>query len=135
MTYSLALHLIGLVLWIGGLVLVPRMMRLTLENRGGMAVAVRRVFWGYLIPGFVLTLITGLYQFDIGGRTAYFSQGWFHGKLLFLVVLVVITVLLATDVKRYAGAERVSPGRLMAIHGTAALSLILIMILMKVMRA
>ena len=138
MRISLAFHIVGLVLWVGGLIILPRIMK---GFAGGGATTgeaqamIPRVFFGYIVPGFAIAIVTGLYQFfEGGGASVYMKQGWFHGKLTFIILLVIATVLLATEVSKTKSGGVLSKGKLGAIHGIAAGSLILITLLTLVGR-
>ena len=130
MRVSLAFHLIGLVLWVGGLVILPRILKGLAPVSGQVPEVVsvaRRVFFGFIVSGFVIALGTGLFQFvEGGGASVYMKQGWFHTKLTFILVLLVATALLAAELARGKRGEALRPGRLLAVHAMSALSLIVI---------
>lgn len=137
MQYSLAFHLVGIVLWLGGLIILPRIMSV-MNNEGAQAAGlpriVRRVWFGFIIPGLVITLLTGGLQLSLGGVDVYMKQGWFHGKLTFVMLLLAATVITGLEVSKANHKVALSPGKLHMAHGIAALSLILIVLLTMVGR-
>ena len=97
MQYSLTLHIIGLAMWLPGLMVVTGVMRYFLkagEYSHGARLALSRRYWfALVIPGLVLSTTTGLYQLFSVGMGVYMKQGWFHGKMTLLIVLFVVTAL------------------------------------------
>jgi len=84
-----------------------------------------RGFLGYVLPGAVITVITGLYQILGGGGFAfYFAQDWFHGKVTLVLLMIGATVLFGIKTKAMSRGATVSKGVMMAIHGIAGLMLI-----------
>ncbi len=128
MRFSLALHIIGVVFWLGGLILLPRLMKLALQSGTSSAQLKpigKRAFFGYLLPGAIITVVSGLYQLFSLGASLYFKQGWFHTKLTFVVVLLIATALLWIELRR----EQLRGGRLMMIHGIGAAMLLIVVFL------
>ena len=84
-----------------------------------------RGFTGYVLPGAVVTVVTGLYQILNGGGFAfYFAQGWFHSKVTLILLMLGATVLFGIKTKAMGRGATVSKGVMMAIHGIAGLMLI-----------
>jgi uncharacterized membrane protein len=106
---SISLHLIGIVLWVGGLLGISSFLK-----RGDSDI--NAPFYGFCLPGMLLTLGTGLYQLFSKGAAYYFHQAWFHTKLIFVVVLLISTFLV------WKGAKRAMP----AVQILASISLIII---------
>ncbi len=133
MHISFAFHLIGIVLWLGGLILLPRVMKaiaeLPQEAAAKAMLGVRRVFWGFVMSGFVISLVSGLGQVIGGGVGYYLKAGWFHGKLTFVILLLVATAFLTMEILKSARGEALNPRKLMMVHGIGALSLVVIVFL------
>ena len=132
MGLSLAVHVVGLVMWVGGLMLATRIF--TLLIKGGATAALcapvaSRMTKGFIIPGLVLSVISGVYQVMFRGVDFYMKQGWFHTKLTFVILLVIMTGVFVVQTGKFAEGSTPSPGKLMMIHGVAALSLLIISIL------
>jgi uncharacterized membrane protein len=141
MNISFALHIIGLALWVGGLMLLSRFMKslATSQDSGRLSIEatyqVKKVFYRYVITGFVLSLLTGLYQIFAGpGLAVYMKQGWFHGKLPLLFLLIVATAMLAFEVNKAASGGSLYKGRLVFVHAAAAFSLLAMPVLMYLVR-
>ncbi len=138
MVYSFAFHIIGIVMWVGGLMMTTRM--LVLAAAGGVAPSIlspmaRRMWLGFIIPGLVIVTLSGLHQWTSGGFAHYMSQGWFHGKITLVLALYVITFLYGSCVVKLAKGESISKGKLMAIHGSAGLILVVVTLLTFLSRA
>ena len=93
MLWVKALHIIFMVTWFAGLFYLPRLFvyhamtedRVSLER---FSVMERKLFWGIMTPGGVLTIFFGLWLWLAWG----FSGGWLHAKLALTALLVVYHV-------------------------------------------
>lgn len=135
MQYSLGFHIVGIVFWMGGLIIVSRFLALlgqTSGGEGGERVRIARRLWlGYVLPGAAITILSGLHQLGVRGFSFYFSQGWFHSKITAVVILLVVTFLFGRQLSRIQSGQAANKGQLMMIHGTSALLLIVIVFLTK----
>ena len=120
MEISLALHIVGIVFWIGGLLFLTKTLKFDLSRNPDLAVLNRKLLFGWLLPGIIITLVTGIYQFLQVGAAVLMKQGWFHGKLTLVVLL-----LLASGYV-FAKAQSGKVKFLTAIHAFAASALVLI---------
>jgi protoporphyrinogen IX oxidase len=90
MLWVKALHIIFMVTWFAGLFYLPRLFvyhamtedRVSLER---FSVMERKLFWGIMTPGGVLTIVFGLWLWLAWG----FSGGWLHAKVALTALLVV----------------------------------------------
>ena len=85
-----SLHIIFMVTWFAGLLYLPRLFvyhALTPDRDGNdrFKVMERKLFYGIMTPGAILTIATGLWLWIGWG----FNGGWLHAKLLFVAVLIV----------------------------------------------
>lgn len=132
MKFSIALHIIGLVLWVGT-VLILSLSTFLIEknnlNKKDFPVIANKLLLAGILPGFVLTLFTGLYQIFSMGFSFYMKQGWFHGKLTFLIILTIISVIFAFVIKDFKKNIWPTKGKLMAIHGSTGICFVLIVFL------
>jgi putative membrane protein len=95
-----SLHIIFMVTWFAGLFYLPRLFvyhALTHDREGNYGegnyresndrfkVMERKLFYGIMTPGAVLTIATGLWLWIGWG----FSGGWLHAKLLFVAILII----------------------------------------------
>lgn len=132
MKYSLALHLIGMIMWVGGVLFLSRVMKLMLNSGGSAAVmgaATKRIFFGWIVPGLLVTTVSGMYQLSIVGL-----RSWMHMKLTLLLGLFVITFLLHAEVRKINSGGEVNAGRLGMVHGLSGALLILIVFVTMVLR-
>ena len=89
-----SLHLIFMVTWFAGLFYLPRLFvyhaqasdRTSLER---FKVMERKLFWGIMTPGGVLTLVFGLWLW-LGWFQG--AGGWLHAKLALIAMLAVYHV-------------------------------------------
>lgn len=120
---SILLHILGIVMWLGSLMICSRIMALLVKNGADQSnVWQKKLLFGWLIPGLAITLLTGLYQASATGFAYYFKQGWFHAKLTLVVILIAASILF---VKQIISANY-SFKSLMIVHGVSALCLLLI---------
>jgi putative membrane protein len=128
MKISLALHLIGVVMSLGGVLFISRFMALALNDSGliesKFANAIARSYKIWAVWGLGLLLVTGLYQIFYMGIAYYMKQGWFHTKLLFILGLIALVFFLGRACQRAVAGEHLAKGTLMAIHGSAGLVLL-----------
>ncbi len=89
MLWVKTLHIVFMVTWFAGLFYLPRLFvyhamsedRVSLERFKLME---RKLYWGIMTPGAVLTLVFGIWLWLGWG----FAGGWLHAKLLLVAVLV-----------------------------------------------
>lgn len=89
MLWVKTLHIVFMVTWFAGLFYLPRIFvyhalsddRVSLER---FKVMERKLYWGIMTPGAVLTLVFGIWLWLGWG----FSGGWLQAKLVLVVVLV-----------------------------------------------
>jgi putative membrane protein len=84
-----SLHIIFMVTWFAGLFYLPRLFvyhALTHDREGNdrFKVMERKLFYGIMTPGALLTIATGLWLW-IGFGV---SGGWLHAKLVFVAILI-----------------------------------------------
>ena len=89
MLWVKTLHIVFMVTWFAGLFYLPRLFvyhamsddRASLER---FKVMERKLYWGIMTPGAVLTLVFGTWLWLGWG----FAGGWPHAKLALVVVLI-----------------------------------------------
>ena len=133
--WVLVFHLIGLVFWLGGLLVVTHVLAIhseepSLEARAALGRLEMRLFKGLAHPGAALMVITGLIL--VAENPHYLRELWLQAKLLLVVLLIVL------DLRIYFRATAFLAGRVelrrrecMALHG--AISLVFFAILILVM--
>ena len=91
MLWIKSLHLIFMVTWFAGLFYLPRLFvyhamaqdRISIER---FKIMERKLFWGIMTPGAVLTIAFGVWLWLGWFRGAFTS--WFHAKLALVALLV-----------------------------------------------
>jgi putative membrane protein len=134
--WLLAFHLVGVVLWMGGLLAFSRV----LGYHAREAPSVRpRYSWlegrlNYLValPGALVTIGFGLGLADIYGLQWFRVARWMHWKLALVGVVLALHVTLTVKqraIARQSPAAPVSRALFAALHGTIGLLLIAILVL------
>ncbi|MFN7536849.1 MAG: CopD family protein [Burkholderiales bacterium] len=85
------LHIIFMVTWFAGLFYLPRLfvyhaMSEDKISQERFKIMERKLFWGIMTPGAILTLVFGLWLW--GGWRVGFGMGWMHAKLTLVFLLV-----------------------------------------------
>lgn len=135
--WTLVFHLIGLVFWLGGLLVVTRILAIhteesSAETRATLSRLETRLFKGFTHPGAALMVITGIML--VSQDPYYLRQPWLHAKLLLVSILIVLDLRLYFRARAFqAGKINLTRSECMAMHGIIALVFvgILIMVLTK----
>jgi putative membrane protein len=134
--WLLTFHLVGVVLWRGGLLTFSRI----LGYHAREAPSVRpRYTWleqrlNHLVtvPGAFLTIALGLWLIRVYGHAWFHVALWMHYKLALVAVVVLLHAILTVQQRRIARRSPNAPlrrGGFAAIHGTLGLLLIAILAL------
>jgi putative membrane protein len=94
MLWTKALHLIFMVTWFAGLFYLPRLFvyhsmsedRVSIDR---FKVMERKLFYGIMTPGGILTLVFGFWTLSLNGWDAYGGKLWLPVKLVLVGLLVV----------------------------------------------
>ena len=94
MPWLKSLHLIFMVTWFAGLFYLPRLFVYHAMSTDSISIErfkimERKLFFGIMTPGAVLTLLFGLLTLGSVGWQAYAGQYWLHMKLTLILLLVV----------------------------------------------
>jgi len=89
MLWVKTLHIVFMVTWFAGLFYLPRLfvyhaMSEDQPSRERFKIMERKLYWGIMTPGGVLTLVFGTWLWLHWG----FSGGWLHAKLVLVALLV-----------------------------------------------
>lgn len=87
-----SLHLIFMVTWFAGLFYLPRLFVYHSMSSDDVGIdrfktMERKLYFGIMTPGAVLTLVFGVWLAAINGWGLYMEQTWFKAKLLLLLLL------------------------------------------------
>ncbi|HUQ24544.1 MAG TPA: CopD family protein [Burkholderiales bacterium] len=91
MLWVKSLHLVFMVTWFAGLFYLPRLFvyhamaedRISIER---FKIMERKLFWGIMTPGALLTVVFGAWLWLGWFRGAF--TGWFHAKLTLVAILI-----------------------------------------------
>jgi protoporphyrinogen IX oxidase len=97
MLWLKALHLIFMVTWFAGLFYLPRLFVYHAMSADAISierfkVMERKLYFGIMTPGMVLTFIFGIWMLTSYAWDVYHTNGWLHAKLALLGVLLVYHV-------------------------------------------
>jgi len=130
MQVALMFHVLGMVLWMGGLMNLTRMVSFHVgeepEVQKRLYYIENRLFKFVTLPGLGITLVAGLYMLS-NNMDYYMKQPWMHGKLLFVGIMLAVTAVLQGKLNELANNhEKQSAKAFKIAHGVTGLMLILI---------
>jgi putative membrane protein len=93
MLWLKAVHLIFMVTWFAGLFYLPRLfvyhaMSSDVISNERFKIMERKLYWGIMTPGMILTLVFGVWMLQSYAWALYGASGWLHAKLALLLILV-----------------------------------------------
>jgi putative membrane protein len=100
-----ALHVIAVISWMAGMLYLPRLFVYHCEAEKGspqsetFKVMERRLLKAIINPAMIVTWLAGLYLVWAGG---WYLSGWFHAKLLLVLIMSAVHGFLARCVKDFA---------------------------------
>ena len=94
MIWVKAFHVIAMVTWFAGLFYLPRLFvyHAMTEDDPGKArfkIMERKLFYGIMTPGAILTVVLGIWMLIDYAWQAYGHSGWLHAKLALVGLLIV----------------------------------------------
>lgn len=94
MLWVKAVHVIFMVTWFAGLFYLPRLyvyhaMAEDEISRERFKIMERKLYFGIMTPGAVITLALGLWLLGDYAWAAYKTSGWLHAKLALIGVLII----------------------------------------------
>lgn len=104
-----ALHIIAMVCWFAGLFYLPRLfvyhaMSEDDISRERFCVMERKLYRGIMQPSMIATVGLGIGLISLNPGY-YFSQGWMHGKLTLVLLLIGYHHVCGAQLKRFARGE------------------------------
>lgn len=130
MPISVTFHIVGMVLWMSGLLMVSSQLRKAAKNNADISalkLVIPKLFNVFVISGAAISIFTGLLQLSIGGMSMYMKSAWMHGKLTLVMFLIVITIFLWRKVA-LLNEGKLSANGLLAIHIISAVSMFVIIL-------
>jgi putative membrane protein len=134
--WLLAFHLVGVVLWMGGLLSFSRILgyhaRELPSVRPRYSWLEGRLNWLVTVPGAAITIAFGVWLANIYGMPWLRAARWMHWKLALVAVVLLIHAFLTVQqraIARRSPDAHISRALFAALHGTLGLLLIAILIL------
>ena len=141
MNWLVATHIVGLILWLGGLITLARLLGhhvslTSKEARDSLISFERKSYFVAVLPGFLLALVSGTALIMMKGPALYFAPGnvWgmtFHIKMTLVLVLIVLDQLIAAKMRKVHTDDTGSRAFFMATHGIVGLLMIVIVFMVK----
>ena len=104
-----ALHIMAFTAWMAGMFYLPRLLvyhagtAVGSEQSATFKIMERRLLKAITTPAMIVTLLAGAALATI---QAQWTDGWLHGKLLLVLLLLACHGILAGHVRRFQGDER-----------------------------
>ena len=135
--WTLVFHMIGLVFWVGSLLVVTHVLALRAgetspEAQATLSILETKLLHGLAHPGAAIMVVTGFIL--VGHDPNLLRQHWLHAKLLFVIILIVLDLRVTFRARAFQeGTVKLTRGECMALHGAIALvfTAILILVLIK----
>ncbi len=124
--WTVLFHVVGLVFWIGGLLVATALLGQHAEEdsgegRAALARAEMKILNGMANPGAVITVITGILL--VYGRTFYYLHSlWFEAKAILVLCLIVLHVITYVRARSFVAGQLVLTRKSwMILHGAISL--------------
>lgn len=135
MAWIIALHVFGVIFWLGSLMVVTSLLRMAASEEAAVkarfAAVAHRLFNMGANAGALITVIVGIWLVAL--EPGAMRAGWMHIKLALVVVLIAVHIWLA---RRIAAVEHdpssLTGGQFAMIHGIVSLILAGILIVVFV---
>jgi len=93
MLWVKAFHIIFMVTWFAGLFYLPRLFVYHAMAKDPISIErfkimERKLYYGIMLPGGIITAVLGITLILINGWTTYATAGWMHTKLTLVVILI-----------------------------------------------
>lgn len=137
MAWFLVFHIVGLILWLGGLLDLTRILGYHVKEdipvQERLSWMEFRMYWFVATPGMILAVVMGLFLFYYGGGVASYFSGhsyWFTFKLIFVLVLIALHFYFGKALMSLRAQPRImSPAKFKALHGITGLIFIIVVML------
>jgi len=128
-------HLLGVILWIGGIVAVAFAAGSAVDSaKQETAAALRAAALKVATPGMLLAWIGGLAMLVPHFMSLYVRAGWMHGKLALVVIASGLSGAIAGQLRKAAsGAAPLDAGKVRAL-GTAMIVIAVLVVFLATVR-
>lgn len=134
---ALAVHLLGVILWIGGAVAAATVGAFAADAEEGRTTALRgarRVLTWWSTPGMVLAWAGGLTMLIPEFATLYARAGWMHGKLTLLLALSGMTGVLGVRLRKAASGQKDVTSKLLNGLGLGLVALAFVVLALVIVK-
>ena len=134
--WTLVFHIVGLVFWLGSLLVVTQILALhteepSPETRETLGRLESKLLKGLAHPGAAIMVITGFLL--VSENPTYLRETWLHAKLLLVVTLIVLDLRLTFRARAFReGKIEISRRECMVLHGAISLVFLIILILVLI---
>ena len=132
-----ALHVMAFAAWMAGMWYLPRLLVYHSGAAAGsevsetLKVMERRLLKGITTPAMLATLLLGV---TLATVEAQWSQGWLHGKLALVLLMLACHGVLAGHVRRFAADERPRSARWYRVFNEAPTVLFAGIVLLAILK-
>lgn len=132
-----ALHIISIIAWMAALLYLPRLYVYHAEAAPGsdriaaFKVMERRLYKAIMTPAMIAAWVFGLLTAYYGG---WFSSGWFHAKLLFVLILSGFHGFLGAELRRLAADTGTRSPRFYRIANEVPTALMIVIVILVVLK-
>ncbi len=134
--YIKVIHIIAVISWMAGMLYLPRLFVYHVKAKAGgeldltLQTMERKLQKFIMLPALIVAFVTGFWLASIADS---FSYGWFHGKLLFVVLMAAAHGIMGRYRKDFAnGANKKSERFFRYFNEVPTILMILIVILVVV---
>ena len=134
--WALAAHLVGIVFWMGGLLVATQVLashtrETSNEARCALARLEHKLMKGVAHPGAAITVLAGIAV--VAMQPGYLREGWLQAKLLLVVLLIAIDLVVTARIRAYqAGRIELHAQQAKLIHGLIAALFLGIVVLVMI---
>ena len=135
-----AVHIISVVIWMAGLLYLPRLFAFHTQVKAGSEadekfVAMEsKLFRSILNPGAVVVFALGILLIFVTGAGMPGSGGWMHAKLLLVLLLGALHGMMSKHRKAFEGGENAKSERFFRRFGMVPALLMIAIVLLVVLR-
>ncbi|MDP1866168.1 protoporphyrinogen oxidase HemJ [Bradyrhizobium sp.] len=132
-----ALHVIAVISWMAGMLYLPRLFIYHCDAEVGskqsetFKIMERRLLKAIINPAMIVTWLAGLYLAWSGG---WLSAGWFHGKLLLVLVLSGVHGFFVRLVKDFAADRNVRRQKFYRIINEVPTVLMVVIVILVIVK-
>lgn len=132
-----SLHIMAFTAWMAGMWYLPRLMVYHADSPRGSAssetfkVMERRLLRAITTPAMVVTLLAGILLASVQGQ---WGEGWLHGKLLAVALMLACHGVLAAHVRRFQADERPRSAVWYRVFNEVPTALFIVIVLLAVLK-